>query len=60
MSSIPTFDSAKPTFSEKIDESIHGSSEVAVEMSQVSPEEEARLRRIFDINLLPPLAFMSV
>ncbi len=49
-----------PTFSEKIDESIHGSSEVAVEMSQVSPEEEARLRRIFDINLLPPLAFMSV
>lgn len=59
MSSIPTFKSTTLTFSEKIDESIHGS-EVAVDMSQVSAEEETRLRRIFDINLLPPLAFMSV
>lgn len=29
-----------------------------LEAMDVSPEEEARLRRIFDWNLLPPLAFM--
>ncbi|KAF9475984.1 MFS general substrate transporter [Pholiota conissans] len=29
-----------------------------VDLSNVPPEEEGRLRRIFDLNLLPPLAFM--
>ncbi|KAF8905549.1 MFS general substrate transporter [Gymnopilus junonius] len=29
-----------------------------LEALQVSPEEEAQLRRIFDWNILPPLAFM--
>jgi hypothetical protein len=35
-------------------------SENTVDLAQLPPDEEARLRRIFDVNLLPPLAFMSV
>ncbi|PPQ82059.1 hypothetical protein CVT25_014600 [Psilocybe cyanescens] len=31
-----------------------------LEMSQVTPQEERKLRWIFDLNLLPPLAFMFV
>ncbi|KAF8202914.1 MFS general substrate transporter [Pholiota molesta] len=33
-------------------------SENTVDVAQLPPDEEARLRRIFDVNLLPPLAFM--
>lgn len=33
---------------------------VRLDMSQVTPEEERELRWIFDVNLLPPLAFMFV
>ncbi|KAF8960992.1 MFS general substrate transporter [Flammula alnicola] len=47
---------AIPTSDTKV-QSIDGS-EITLELSQVSPQEESRLRRIFDINLLPPLAFM--